>query len=214
MSTSLRRTAQTEKRNARDRLLDAASNLLSERDNLEVSLSEISRRSGLNHGLVNYYFGGKEGLLTALLERDALASLEGLGRLVASDLPPETKLERHIRGVMQTYFRFPYINRLINHLQSESSESAEVLARMFISPLQVLQNRIVEEGVAAGCFRTVDPWFLYHALIGMCEFIFQSRNTLPHLDGARPLTPETCAEYARHIFELVTKGIEREHGKA
>lgn len=213
MSPPLTRTAKAEKRNARDRLLDAASDLLGERDNLEISLSEISRRSELNHGLVNYYFGGKEGLLTALLERDARAALEGLGRLVASDLAPEAKLERHIRGVIQTYFRYPYINRLINHLQSESSETAEALARIFISPLQALQCRIVAEGVASGRFRAVDPWFFYHALIGMCEFIFQSRNTLPHLNGARALTPETCAEYARHVFELVTRGIEREPGQ-
>ena len=207
MPTAQHSMPRADKVPARARLLDAASALLGERDNLDVSLVEIAARSGLNHGLVGYYFGGKEGLLTALLERDALTALAALERLVASPLPPEHKLERHIRGVIQTYYRFPYINRLINRLQSESPETAELLARVFIAPLQALQYRIVAEGIAVGRFRRVDPWFLYHAVIGMCEFVFQSRSTLPFLDGARPLTPETCDAYAAHVLNLVLRGI-------
>ena len=199
---------------ARERLLDAASALLGERDNLAISLNEIAARSGLNHGLVGYHFGGKEGLLSALLERDALTALGALERLVSSDMPPERKLERHIRGVIHTYYRHPYINRLINRLQSESIETAQLLARVFISPLQALQYRIVEEGIAAGRFRSVEPWFLYYSLIGMCEFIFQSRNTSPFLEGVRALTPETCDAYAGHVFDLVMRGIARDAGQA
>lgn len=212
--TTQRTSSRAGKVGARERLLDAASALLSERDNLAISLNEISVRAGLNHGLVNYYFGGKEGLLTALLERDALTALAALDRLVASDLSPEIKLERHIRGVIQTYYRFPYINRLISRLQSESTTTAELLARIFISPLQRLQYRIVEEGIASGHFRPVDPWFLYHMLIGMCEFIFQSRETLPYLQGARAITTETCDDYADHVHELVMRGIGRETAPA
>ena len=210
MASSQRKPSRSERGAARDRLLDAASALLSERDNLAISLNEISARSGLNHGLVNYYFGGKEGLLTALLERDALTALGALDRLVASDLPAEIKLERHIRGIIQTYYRFPYINRLISRLQSESADTAELLARIFISPLQVLQNRIIEEGVESGRFRAVDSWFLYHTLVGMCEFIFQSRNTLPFLTNARPITPATCDEYASYVIDLILRGISRD----
>lgn len=209
MAATQRTMPRGEKTPARERLLDAASALLCERDTLDIPLSAIAARSGLNHGLVSYYYGGKEGLLSALLERDALTALGALERLVASDLPPEQKLERHIRGVIQTYYRFPYINRLIGRLQSESSETAELLARVFIAPLQALQYRIVEEGIAAGRFRAVDPWFLYHSVIGMCEFIFQSRGALPFLEGARPLTPENCDDYARHVTDLVMRGIEK-----
>lgn len=214
MASLQRSSSRSDKTAARDRLLDAASSLLGERDSLAVSLSEISARSGLNHGLVGYYFGSKEGLLTALLERDALTALAALDRLVQSSLPPDVKLERHIRGVIQTYYRFPYINRLISRLQSESQETAELLARIFISPLQALQYRIIEEGIAQGLFRPVEPWFLYHMLIGMCEFIFQSRNTLPYLEGARAVTPETCNEYAGHVFNLVMGGIRSASGPA
>ena len=54
---------------ARAHLLDTASAIMRERDTVDVSLSELSRRAGLNSALVKYYFGNKAGLLKALLER-------------------------------------------------------------------------------------------------------------------------------------------------
>ena len=41
-----------------------------EGDTVDVSLSELSKQSGLNSALVKYYFGNKAGLLKALLDRD------------------------------------------------------------------------------------------------------------------------------------------------
>ena len=50
-------------------LLDTASSLMREGDTVDVSLSELSKRSGLNSALVKYYFGNKAGLLKALVEQ-------------------------------------------------------------------------------------------------------------------------------------------------
>jgi AcrR family transcriptional regulator len=55
---------------AREQLLDTASEIMREGDIVDVSLSDLSTRSGLNSALVKYYFGNKAGLLKALLERD------------------------------------------------------------------------------------------------------------------------------------------------
>ncbi|MGH8175464.1 MAG: TetR family transcriptional regulator, partial [Steroidobacter sp.] len=81
---------------ARDRLLDTASRLMSDRHSIDVSLSEIARHSGLNSALVKYYFGGKDGLLLALVEREAAVALRNLKALLQFDLSPTEKLRRHI----------------------------------------------------------------------------------------------------------------------
>ena len=54
-----------------ERLLVAASELMIERSSIEVSLSDIAQKSGVNAALVKYHFGNKDGLLLALLSRDA-----------------------------------------------------------------------------------------------------------------------------------------------
>jgi AcrR family transcriptional regulator len=77
-------------------LLDATAALLSERGGLDVALAEIAKRSGLNSALIKYYFGNKEGLLLALLERDADRHMSALQDLVVMALSADQKLKIHI----------------------------------------------------------------------------------------------------------------------
>jgi AcrR family transcriptional regulator len=50
------------------RLLAAAQDILAERGYEELTITAISQVSGVNRALVSYYFGGKAGLLAALVE--------------------------------------------------------------------------------------------------------------------------------------------------
>lgn len=50
------------------RLLAAAQDILAERGYAELTITAVSQQSGVNRALVSYYFGGKAGLLTALVD--------------------------------------------------------------------------------------------------------------------------------------------------
>ena len=66
---------------ARELLLQTASDIMREGDIVDISLSELSLRSGLNSALVKYYFGNKAGLMRALLafaRGEADAAADGL----------------------------------------------------------------------------------------------------------------------------------------
>lgn len=192
---------------ASDRLLHAASEILAQRDTLEISVAEISARSGLNHGLVRYYFSGKEGLLLALLKRDAEKALEGLRQLVESRLPPARKLELHIRGVMRTYFQYPYINPLINHLQQSNEENASALAEFFVGPLHKYQECILREAEDAGLIKNVDTRFFYFLIIGACDQIFKCRRMLGKSFGIEELNDSITDEYSDFLYSVVISGI-------
>jgi len=77
---------------AREKLIETASLIMREGDTIDISFSELSMRSGLNSALVKYYFGNKDGLLEAILERDMTKIVEEVGLLIAKDMPPEDKL--------------------------------------------------------------------------------------------------------------------------
>ena len=110
------RPIETPPEGAHEKLLDTASAIMREGDAVDISLSELSLRSGLNSALVKYYFGNKAGLLRALLDRDMQGIVDSLRALVAKDLDPETKLRRHISGMVDTYYAYPYLNRLLMRL--------------------------------------------------------------------------------------------------
>ena len=81
---------------ARELLLQTASDIMREGDIVDISLSELSLRSGLNSALVKYYFGNKAGLMKALLDRDMAGIVQAVDALMAKDMPPEARLRRPI----------------------------------------------------------------------------------------------------------------------
>ena len=89
---------------ARELLLQTASDIMREGDIVDISLSELSLRSGLNSALVKYYFGNKAGLMKALLDRDMEGIVKAVDALMAKDMPPEVRLRRHI-GVRPAFRR-------------------------------------------------------------------------------------------------------------
>lgn len=191
-----------------DKLLVAASELMITRQSTDVSLSDIAQQSGVNAALVKYHFGNKDGLLLALLARDAATETANLEYLLAQPIAPTLKLKLHIAGIMKAYYRFPYMNRLIHLLLHESStEAADEVAKFFVAPLLEFHRRLLAEGVAAGEFRQVDPVLFYTSLIGACDHLFFGRQALSRAVGVGPVTDEVCRDYVLHIETMLLGGI-------
>lgn len=87
---------------ARTALLDAAERLFAESGVAEVSDRRVAEAAGnTNHSAVRYYFGGREGLLKALMARhvhDVKEQREGMP-------PPEDSVLGDIRGLVEPSMR-------------------------------------------------------------------------------------------------------------
>lgn len=191
-----------------EKLLAAASELMIERNSLNVSLSEIAERSGVNAALVKYHFGNKEGLLLALLARDAGSELRNLDYLLAQPISPSAKLKLHIAGIIRAYRRFPYLNRLIHLLlHASSDEAAAEVSDVFVKPLFEFQRRLLATGVAAGEFRAVDPVQFYTCLIGACDHLFFGRHVVSRVADVGTITEDDCRGYTAFLTDLICAGL-------
>jgi AcrR family transcriptional regulator len=198
----------TARNSTAEKLLVAASELMIARNATDVSLSDIAQQSGVNAALVKYHFGNKDGLLLALLARDAATETANLEYLLAQPITPTAKLKLHIAGIMKAYYRFPYMNRLIHLLLHESSaEAADEVAKFFVAPLLDFHRRLLAEGVAAGEFRKVDPVLFYTSLIGACDHLFFGRHAISRAVGVGPVTDEVCRDYVAHVEMMLLGGI-------
>ena len=198
----------TARNSTAEKLLVAASELMIARNATDVSLSDIAQQSGVNAALVKYHFGNKDGLLLALLARDAATETANLEYLLAQPITPTAKLKLHIAGIMKAYYRFPYMNRLIHLLLHESSaEAADEVAKFFVAPLLDFHRRLLAEGVAAGEFRKVDPVLFYTSLIGACDHRFFGRHAISRAIGVGPVTDEVCRDYVAHVEMMLLGGI-------
>jgi AcrR family transcriptional regulator len=193
---------------ARERLLDTAGRLMSDRHSIDVSLSEIAQHSGLNSALVKYYFGNKNGLLLALVEREAAAALQGFKELLRQDLAPSEKLRRHIAGIINNFFRTPYLNRLLHSLLDErNSHSARQVNRTFVRPLMELQRELLTEGMRSGEFKPVDPMLFYVSVLGACDHLFNARYAVRSLAGAVGIDDGLRERYVAHVCDVFIHGL-------
>lgn len=191
-----------------DQLLDATASLLSTRANLEVSFSEIAKRSKLNSALIKYYFGSKEGLLMALLERNAEHQMQSLRHLVAMDLPATEKLRLHIKGILTAFYKSPYLNRLIHHMiEYANSPWSRRVVEVYVEPMIKAYREIVAQGVKEGTFRPVDPAFLYYSLAGSCDYLFSGANMVPKILNVPRINEELQQRYSEHIVDMVLNGL-------
>ena len=193
---------------AREQLLETASAIMREGDLVDISLSELSLRSGLNSALVKYYFGNKAGLLKALLDRDMAAITHSVDSLLHKDMDPAAKLRLHLGKMVDTYYATPYLNRLLMRLVRDSDpDEARRIADTYLTPLHQAYERLIREGVKAGVFRPVDPQLFYFSATGAADRFFSARLVLRHCFDQDTLTEELRERYKAHIIDLIMAGI-------
>ncbi len=191
-----------------EQLLAAAAELMMERDTIEISLNDIARKSGLNSALVKYYFGNKSGMLLAMVRRAVGASLAHLQEVVDMPIGAEDKLRLHIRGVVSSHHRHPYLHRLLHFMLSQENETfALTLSKELINPVTSAQKRILDEGVAAGVFQSVDPVMFYFHLLGACESLFYSRSMLMSAFGIKAITKDFKQAYVDYLCDAILNGV-------
>lgn len=206
MRSTVKEAKKTKRGQSREVLLNAASKILSERNTIDVSLSEIAQSSGLNSALISYHFGGKDALLLALVRRDADAALAQLKQLVGMQISPEQKIRLHIGGVINTYAKYPYLNRLIHFLlENTDGKFAAEVSDFFIKPLVAAQTCILEEGVVTGVFRAVDPMCFYFTFMGACDLIFYGRLSLENAFQINELTADVRARYTDFVVDAALR---------
>ncbi|MEO1044250.1 MAG: TetR family transcriptional regulator [Pseudomonadota bacterium] len=201
-------SADSDSGNAREQLLEAAGAIMREGDTVDISLSELSLRSGLNSALVKYYFGNKQGLMLALLDRDMRRILASLEALLAKDMSPDDKMRLHIRATISTYYDYPYLNRLLMRLVRDASpEDAGKIADEYLRPLSETYDALIRDGVEQGVFRDIDPQLFYFTVTGSADRFFSARLVLRHCFNQDNLTETMRDAYADQTVEIIMRGI-------
>ncbi len=207
MSGAAAARAQPEGTGARERLLEAAAALIIERKTIDISLAEIATKSCLNSALVKYYFGSKNGLLVALAQRDAARALADMDLLLRQKMPAGQKMRLHLRGIMNTYRRSPYLNRLLHELlRGPDPDAARELHDVLVQPVFDCQRRILAEGVASGEFAEVDYRVFYLSATGACDQFMHTDTVLNLTQDDTP--PEVFRDrYIGQVVDMVMASL-------
>lgn len=181
----------------REKLLQATHELLIERAGAEPSLSQICDRAGVQTGMVRYCFGGKEQMLTALVERLRDGVGAELDRLAELDLSPEEKLRRNIRAMIRNFAQFPYGSQLSERLRVGRGHGAQI-ADVFGGAVVPFYAQLLADGP----FRELDPRLLFASIAGMADYFSAARSLF-----ADEPDDELFERFTDHTVTLLLDGI-------
>ncbi|HZE96992.1 MAG TPA: CerR family C-terminal domain-containing protein [Planctomycetota bacterium] len=194
----------------RERLLEAGGAVFSEAGFRAATVRDIVTRAGANLAAVNYYFGDKEGLYTAVLQHYAKESFlkhphhGGLSGAAT----PEDQLHAFVRAFLLRVFD-----------KGHQAVHGKMMAREMIEPTAAL-DRIVEQmirplygrlcaiikvlaGPGAGI---VQVQRAAKSVVGQCLFYKHCAPVIKRLDGALPDLRDLDA-LADHIVTFSIAGI-------
>ena len=147
------------------------------------------------------------GLMLALAKRDTAMTLREMDALMSMNVPPDEKLRKHLAGVINFNFRFPYMTRLVHALLRDAkSASAREITEFFTLPVTRAQSAIIEEGIASGIFRPIDPMLFYFSAVGACDYLFWGSSALQFVFGIEGVDDALRRRFIDHTVDVLMKG--------
>jgi len=169
-------------------------------------VDRIAERAGVNKRLIYYYFGSKEDLFLAVLER-AYEGIRGEERaLELSQVEPIEAIRRLIAFTWNYYIAHPEFLTLLNsenlHRARHLKRSDKILSMH--SPLVQTIANVLERGHKVGLFRAgIDPVQLYVSIAGLAYFYLGNCHTLSTIFARDLLATKAKVERLSHMTDLV-----------
>jgi len=171
---------------------------------------EIAMAAHANKAMLYYYFGNKRRLHRAVLEnllrqlRAAVFSVPKKGR------SPREKFFAQVSGYFDFLATHPNYPRLVQRQAMEPGRGFEWMVTEFFRPLYREFARMVEEGIAQGEFRAVDPDQTASITVQMTTSYFAANAILSRVVGRDLLAPEAVAARKRALLDFLEHAIARE----
>lgn len=190
----------------RRRIMEAATHEFSTKGLSGARIAEIAARAGTNKRMLYHYFGDKEALFLAVLEKAYLDIRSRERALDLEHLPPREAMRRLVETTWDHYIEHP---EFINLLNSENLHRARHLktsrkAREMHSPFADMITQILRKGEEEGVFRSgVDPVDLYISIAALGYFYLSNQHTLSVIFDRDLMAPEQLARRRSHMVEVV-----------
>lgn len=192
------------------RILAAAEQHFAEQGLAGARTEEIATAARANKAMLYYYFGNKRRLHRAVLEN----LLRQFRTRVLAPPKKNVSASEQFFGYVSEYFDFlaahPNYPRLVQREAMEAGRGFEWMVGEFFRPLHREVARTVEEGVADGEFRPIDPDQTALIAMQMTTSYFAGAAILSRVVGHNLLAPEAVAARRRMVLDFLEHGLKPE----
>lgn len=201
----------------RAEILDIATAEFADRGYAGARVDEIAARTRTTKRMIYYYFGSKEGLYVAVLER-AYQGIRALEQQLDVDhLDPARAMRALAELTFDHHESHPAFIRLVsieNIHHAEHLRTSPILPGLAAPAVDVLGG-ILERGHRAGLFREdVDALDVHMVISSFCIFRTANRHTFQAIFDRDLLDPGRRDHYRRMLGDLVLEYLTAHVGRA
>lgn len=200
----------------RERIVVAALTLFAKSGFDGTTITQISREAGVVSPLIYYYFTDKDELWRAAADYAIGDWSQGIKtiRQELGDADPLTILKVQTRR----YLYFVSRNREFGHLIINEAGTGQGrmkwLIERHIQPMHQAVRKSLEEAMAQGLIRKVNPGFLSQFVIGGVSHFMNSRLMLKTIYGIDPHDEATIDQFADFVTDMLLNGLLTAKGRS
>lgn len=202
MTESRRRDAER----TRAEILDVATAEFAREGYSGARVDEIAARTKTTKRMIYYYFGNKEQLFTAVLERAYSGIRHREQQLDVEHLDPVAAIRRLAELTFDHHEAHPDFIRLvgIENIHEAGHIAASPALSSLNSPAITIISRILQAGHAAGVFTAdIDALDLHAMISSFCFFRVANRHTFGALFGRDLVDPARREHYRAMLGDMV-----------
>jgi AcrR family transcriptional regulator len=197
----------------RARILSAAIAEFASRGVKGASMDAIAARTDTTRALINYYFGSKEKLYLAVLERVYADIRDAENGLDLDHLPPVEAIRRIVEFTYDYYVEHENFVRLVvaeNQAKGRHMKRSPAL-RTVNRPIADTLGRVIERGQAAGAFRHgIDPIDVHMAIAALGMFNVTNQYTFGTIFQRAMGAKGDVSSRRRMVAEMILRWLEPE----
>ena len=200
----------------KDHIIHIAIELFAEKGFEGTSIRELATKADVNVAMVNYYFGSKNKLFEAIVEKKASHMKGKLVELQANTTLTELqKIDVIIESYVDRLLSQPGYHRVIHQelLVKQRISLQDSIVKIFAGNTQIVKS-IIEAGIKKKVFKKVDPELTMASIIGtinqvmlsksMCLMLIQKGDDFdPYTDKAFRKRLETHLKQMIHAYLLI-----------
>lgn len=166
----------------------------------------IAAKTGVSKSMMYYYFKDKEGLYRAVLRQSHADLLKAVQQLELEHLSPEVALEKFLEVLLDSVSGNPRLPTLMFHEAVQNNGNFYKGSNSV--NIDTTLVTILEQGVAAGVFRSLDPFQSAINIMGSCLFYFIGAGNIQQFpQGKRLLSKVMLKKHAQEAITFVLAGV-------
>ena len=192
------------KTDSRSKLMDVGTQLFAEKGLHRVGVRELTQAADTSISMISYHFGSKEGLYSAVLQRqfDCFKEIKEI-RATVSD--PVSMIESYLRWTFQRHRNNPHLLRFYTSELTNPTVFFEPIVMPVIDEVILTMAAAIDDGKRRKLFREdIDATNAALALAGMVNYFFLSSLATKDLINHAPDQDEKLIHEYLSIF---TRGI-------